>query len=217
MVLGSLDDRIGRRSVLVLAIAMISLSTFAVGLVPDVSAIGVAGTFLVVLMLLLQGFSAGGEASAVFAFVSEHAPVNRRGLYNGWGQSGSAFSFLAGTIVIAIVSGTLSQQAFDDWGWRIPFPLALPLGIVAILIRLRLPESPVFAAIKRSGTGLRSPLAESFRTGWRQIVQEAGIAAVVFVSNYILLAYIPTFLHSYIPTFLRSYVPSQPRIFTGRC
>jgi MHS family proline/betaine transporter-like MFS transporter len=194
IVFGRMGDRIGRRAVLVASVTMISLCTFAVGLIPSVKSIGILAPILVVLLRLLQGVSAGGEGSGVFTFVSEHAPYNRRGLYTGWVQSGSASSFLLSSLVIAIVGAILPSRAFDEWGWRIPFLLALPLGIGAILIRLKLEESPVFNAMKFSGEREMAPVRAAFRTAWRKIIQGTGIAAIVFVGNYTFLAYLPTFV-----------------------
>jgi MHS family proline/betaine transporter-like MFS transporter len=194
LVFGRMGDRVGRRAVLVSSVAMISVCTAAVGLVPSAESIGILAPILVVLLRLLQGVSAGGEASGVFTFVSEHAPVDRRGLHTGWVQSGSASSFLLASLIIAVTTTLLPSGAFDDWGWRIPFILALPLGAVAVVIRLKLEESPVFAAMKDSGEREMAPISAAFRTAWRKILQGTGIAAIVFVGNYTFLAYLPTFV-----------------------
>lgn len=194
LVLGPLGDRAGRRTVLVISVTMISLSTFLVGILPTEAAIGIAAPVLLVVLRLVQGFSAGGEVISVVTYIAEHAPPKRRGFYTAFLQSGATFSFLMASMVVLLVTTLVPEEAFDVWGWRIPFLLALPLGAVAIYLRLRLEESPVFMKLRREGELSKRPLREALlETPWL-IVQGTTVVALTFSANFVFLSYFPTYL-----------------------
>lgn len=194
LVLGPLGDRVGRRTVLVVSVTTISISTFLVGVLPTEAAIGLAAPVLLVLLRLVQGFSAGGEVISVVTYIAEHAPAKRRGFYTAFLQSGATFSFLMASAVVLLVTAWAPGEAFDVWGWRVPFLLALPLGGVAIYLRLKLEESPVFIKLRREGELSKRPLREAlFQTPWL-IVQGITVVALTFSANFVFLSYFPTYL-----------------------
>jgi MHS family proline/betaine transporter-like MFS transporter len=194
LVLGPLGDRAGRRTVLVISVTAISLATFFVGVLPTEAAIGVAAPVMLVLLRLVQGFSAGGEVISVVTYIAEHSPAHRRGFYTAFLQSGATFSFLLASAVVLGVTALAPGEAFDAWGWRIPFLLALPLGGVAIYLRLKLEESPVFIKLRREGELSQRPLREAIReTPW-VIVQGTAVVALTFSANFVFLSYFPTYL-----------------------
>jgi MFS transporter, MHS family, proline/betaine transporter len=194
LILGPLGDRAGRRTVLVISVTTISLSTFLVGVLPTEAAIGIAAPVMLVLLRLIQGFSAGGEVISVVTYISEHAPARRRGFYTAFLQSGATFSFLLASTVVLVVTAWVPDAAFDLWGWRIPFLLALPLGGVAIYLRMRLEESPVFIQLRREGELSKRPLREALtETPWL-IIQGMAVVALTFSANFVFLSYFPTYL-----------------------
>jgi MFS transporter, MHS family, proline/betaine transporter len=194
LVLGPLGDRVGRRSVLVISVTTISISTFLVGVLPTEAAIGVAAPVMLVLLRLLQGFSAGGEVISVVTYIAEHAPAKRRGFYTAFLQSGATFSFLMASAVVLLVTAWAPGDAFDVWGWRVPFLLALPLGGVAIYLRLKLEESPVFIQLLREGELSKRPLREAVFQTPLLIVQGIAVVALTFSANFVFLSYFPTYL-----------------------
>jgi MFS transporter, MHS family, proline/betaine transporter len=194
LILGPLGDRVGRRTVLVISVTTISISTFLVGVLPAEAVIGIAAPILLVLLRLVQGFSAGGEVISVVTYIAEHAPAKRRGFYTAFLQSGATFSFLLASAVVLLVTTWVPQEAFDSWGWRLPFLLALPLGGVAIYLRLKLEESPVFIKLRREGELSKTPLREALtKTPWL-IVQGITVVALTFSANFVFLSYFPTYL-----------------------
>ncbi|MBK1787326.1 MFS transporter [Prauserella cavernicola] len=196
LVLGPLGDRFGRRTVLLASVAGISVATFLVGILPGPSAIGVAAPILLVLLRLLQGFSAGGEVISVVTYVAEHSPAKRRGLLTAFLQSGSTGAFLLASLVVYLVSAVVPESAFDVWGWRIPFLLALPLGVLALWLRFRLDESPVFTQLRAEGEISRTPLRDALTGRPWLIVQSIGVVALTFGSSFVFLTYFPTMLRA---------------------
>lgn len=190
---GHLGDRIGRQRTLAAVIVMVSGATFLIGLLPTYAAVGVLAPILLVLLRLLQGFSAGGELSGASAFVAEYAPAGRRGYLTSWVEFGAIAGFLLGSALTLLLNLTLSDAAMDSIGWRIPFLLAAPLGVVGWYIRSRLQETPEFAALVASGRRSPSPLLESLRYNWREILQTAGIALVQNAALYVIVTYMPTY------------------------
>lgn len=193
LVLGPLGDRIGRRAVLTLSIGLITLATTLVGVLPGQASLGVWAPLVLVCARLLQGFSAGGEVTSAITYVAEHAPRNRRGMYTGLLQTGSALGFVLATAIILLLQTILKDASFNEFGWRIPFLLALPLGGIGLYIRYRLEESPVFEELRAKGAISRAPLKEAL-LGWRQLLQGIGLASLMFVGYYIFLSYMPSYM-----------------------
>ncbi|QJY44776.1 MFS transporter [Pseudonocardia broussonetiae] len=192
---GPLGDRIGRKRTLALTILLMSGSTLLMGLLPGYAVIGVAAPVLLVVLRFLQGFSCGGEVSGAVSFIAEQAPAARRGFYVSLIVVGATLGTLLGTVVPAALLLTLSPEAMVEWGWRIPFLLALPLGVVAVYIRRRLDETPYFLELKRRQGRRRNPIAAALsgRRQWRLLSQSVLITSLNAASFFMLVGYLPSF------------------------
>jgi len=162
IVFGRLGDLWGRKNTFLVTMALMGLSTFAVGLLPSYGRIGVAAPVLLILMRLIQGLALGGEYGGAATYVAEHAPPGKRGLYTSWIQTTATFGLFLSLIVIIFVRTRLGEDAFKAWGWRIPFLASAVLLAVSLWIRLRLNESPVFQQMVAEGSTSKAPLTESF-------------------------------------------------------
>jgi MHS family proline/betaine transporter-like MFS transporter len=151
LVIGTRADRLGRRSVLAATIVLMAGATVAIGLLPPWAAIGVAAPLCLLALRAVQAFSCGGEIGVSVAYLMEFSPAGRRGRYGGWYLSTVGVGIAAGLGATAVVAALVDQDALESWGWRLPFLLALPLGLVGLYIRRRLAESPVFTGVAPSG------------------------------------------------------------------
>lgn len=150
---GRVGDRIGRRPTLILVVLLMSAATAAIGLLPTHAAVGAAAPWLLTLVRVVQGLSAGGEFGGAVSVMTEFAPPGRRGLYGAWQSFTVALGLLAGAALAALLATVLSEEALHDWGWRLPFLLAVPLGAVALWLRLGLEETPSFRRSAGRGPG----------------------------------------------------------------
>jgi MHS family proline/betaine transporter-like MFS transporter len=193
LVFGPIGDKLGRQRVLALVIILMSAASFAIGLLPTYATIGIWAPILLVFLRLLQGFSVGGEYGGAGSFVAEYSPDERRGYMVSWLMVSTLIGFLMGSVVVTALSALISEDAMSSWGWRIPFLIAGPLGIVGLYIRLRLEETPEFRALETTGEVAQAPLKEAFVENWRQILQVAGIAIIHNVGFYMVFTYMPTY------------------------
>ena len=159
---GRLGDLWGRKNTFLVTMLLMGLSTFVVGLLPSYAAIGVAAPIILIAMRLLQGLALGGEYGGAATYVAEHAPPGRRGFYTSFIQITATAGLLLSLLVILGVRTVVGEEAFKDWGWRIPFLVSILLLGVSLWIRLRLAESPAFARMKAEGKGSKTPLKDSF-------------------------------------------------------
>lgn len=196
---GPLGDRMGRKGVLALTILLMSGATFAIGLLPTYETIGIAAPVLLILLRLIQGFSTGGEYGGAATFMAEYAPDKRRGLYGSFLEFGTLGGYALGAAVVLILQVVLGDAAMEDWGWRIPFFVAGPLGAIGLYMRSKLDETPVYQDLENAGEseesatgGLRDLIVEY----WRPILVMAGMVIPVNVVNYTLLVYMPTYLET---------------------
>ncbi|WP_321915988.1 MULTISPECIES: MFS transporter [Paraburkholderia] len=196
IIIGSLGDRRGRRDMLMLTVGLMTLGTALIGLLPTYSEIGVAAPVLLVVARMIQGFSAGGEYGGANTFVAEVAPSGRRGLFGSVLESGVLFGYLSGAAIVIGLMHVLSADAWKAWGWRLPFLIALPLGLLAVALRRNLEDSPVFKKMKASGEQVASPLADSFRRAARPMFLTAALVAFGNSAYYLILAYLPTYLQT---------------------
>lgn len=141
---GRIGDRIGRKPTLIMVLVLMTLATAAIGLVPTYASVGIAAPLMLTGLRILQGLFAGGEYGGAVSLMTEFAPRGKRGLYGAWQSLTVALGLLAGIGLVALLSYTLSPPAMLVWGWRIPFILALPLGMVALWLRLAMDETPGF-------------------------------------------------------------------------
>jgi MFS family permease len=162
IVFGRLGDLWGRKNTFLVTMVLMGVSTFVVGLLPSYEAIGVAAPILLVALRLVQGLALGGEYGGAATYVAEHAPPGKRGLYTSWIQTTATGGLFLSLVVILLVRTHIGEEAFKEWGWRVPFLVSIVLLGVSLWIRLRLNESPVFQKMVDEGTTSKSPLTESF-------------------------------------------------------
>ena len=191
---GPLGDRIGRQRTLATVIILMSVSTFAIAFLPGYATIGIWAPILLVVARLLQGFSAGGEFGGASAFLAEYSPDARRGFLVSWLEFSTLIGFILGSLSVLLLSSVLSEDALTSWGWRIPFLLAGPLGLIGLYIRLRLEDTPEFRALESTGEVSQSPFRETVTQNWRPILQVAGLVIIQNAGFYIVLTYMQTYI-----------------------
>lgn len=192
---GAMGDRIGRKAVLSLTVLLMSGATLAIGLMPTYEAIGIWAAVLLTLARSVQGLSAGGEYAGAVAYVIEHSPDRERARHSSWMPAATFGSFAAAALIVWLLEANLSAEQMDAWGWRIPFLLAAPLGLVAFYIRSRLDESPLFKAVKEANSKAEhSPLRTTLADQWKQMMILGGYISLTALSFYIFSTYMTTFL-----------------------
>jgi MHS family proline/betaine transporter-like MFS transporter len=174
-VFGPLGDRIGRQRVLALVILLMSGATLAIGLLPTYQSVGVAAPLMLLFFRCLQGFSAGGEYGGGAVYLAEYAPDERCGLVVTFMAWSGAVGFLLGSVTVTVLAAGLPAGAMASYGWRIPFLLAAPLGLIGLYIRLRLDDTPEFTELRKADGLAKRPLAEAVSTSWRSIVAVFGL------------------------------------------
>ena len=161
LVFGRLGDMIGRKYTFLMTIILMGLSTFAVGLLPTYTSIGIAAPIMLVLLRMLQGLALGGEYGGAATYVAEHAAPGKRGFNTSWIQSTATLGLLLSLLVV-LGCRYLTGDQFEVWGWRLPFLLSIVLLGISTWIRLSMHESPAFVKMKAEGKGSKSPIRESF-------------------------------------------------------
>lgn len=158
---GYLGDKVGRRTVLVVTLTIMGLSTLGIGLLPTYAAIGVWAPVLLVILRLAQGFSLGGEWGGVATILIEHAPENKRAQAGSWAQSGGLVGPLVGTLVVTALTALLTHEQMLAWGWRIPFLFSVLLVLVSVYVRRQVNESPNFLRLQKTGEISKKPIREA--------------------------------------------------------
>jgi MFS family permease len=162
LVFGRLGDMIGRKHTFLVTILIMGLSTFVVGILPNYATIGTAAPVILISLRLLQGLALGGEYGGAATYVAEHAPDHKRGAYTAWIQTTATLGLFLSLLVILACRVSLSKEAFEGWGWRIPFLVSVLLLGVSVWIRMKLNESPAFKRMKAEGKTSKAPISESF-------------------------------------------------------
>ena len=162
IVFGRLGDLIGRKYTFLITIVIMGISTFLVGVLPTYASIGIAAPIILVILRCLQGLALGGEYGGAATYVAEHAPNGKRGLYTSFIQTTATVGLFLSLLVILGCRLILGNEAFAEWGWRIPFLISFVLLLISVWIRMQLNESPLFQKMKEEGTRSKAPLTESF-------------------------------------------------------
>ncbi len=204
---GYLGDRMGRKKTLIATLLMMAVATVGVGLVPTTATIGIVAPVVLILLRLVQGFAAGGEWAGSVLLSVEYAPANKRGFYGMFTLLGGGFAALLTSLTFLGVNVSIgeSSQAFMRWGWRIPFLLSAVLIGIALYVRLRIAETPVFAEEEARDLVPRAPVAELLRLQRREIALAGGsiLSGMGFV--YMAHTYLPLFAHNHLG-YTRSFI-----------
>lgn len=205
LVFGRIGDRVGRKGAFLVTVALMGGATFAIGLLPTYAQVGLLGPGLLVLMRIIQGFALGGEYGGAAIYVAEHAPTNARGRSTSWVQTSAALGLFGALVVILVTRLVVGQlfgpEAFDAWGWRIPFLFSAGLLAISIWMRLKLSESPAFAKMKEEGEHSKAPFKESFGE-WRNLkIVLLALVAIMFAQGavwYTAFFYAQTFMERFL-------------------
>ncbi|WP_432042335.1 glycine betaine/L-proline transporter ProP [Streptomyces cadmiisoli] len=206
LVFGPMGDRIGRKKVLSLTMILMAVGTFAIGLIPSYAVIGFWAPVLLVLFRLVQGFSTGGEYGGASTFIAEYAPDRRRGFFGSFLELGTLAGYVGAAGLVTALTTVLGSDGMESWGWRVPFLVAGPIGVVGLYLRLRLDETPAFRrleddsahqapdAVSAVETTAKGDIARIFRHHGPMLILCVGLVAAYNVTDYMLLSYMPTYL-----------------------
>lgn len=203
-IFGRVGDRIGRRPTLILVLLLMTGSTTLIGVLPTYASVGAAAPWMLTAVRALQGLSAGGEFGGAVSIMTEFAPKTKRGLYGAWQSFTVALGLLAGAGLAAILATALSKDALTDWGWRVPFLLALPLGLVALWLRLRLDETPSFSRVQEAPPAGSAGVAKAIALGIGRLMgwSAAGYTFLVVMPSYLQATLNATFQQALVATVL---------------
>jgi metabolite-proton symporter len=190
---GHFGDRVGRKSLLIITMAMMGLATAAIGLVPSYETIGIWGAVLLTLGRVVQGLSVGGEWGGSVLVAGEWTDPRRRGFTTSFAQFGAPAGLVLANGALALMTSLTSDQSFFDWGWRVPFLASVALIGVGLYVRLGVRETPVFSRLKAQGTIARAPVVEVLKRNWREVVLTALLRTGQQVPFYIFTTYIITY------------------------
>ncbi|MCV7290877.1 MHS family MFS transporter [Mycolicibacterium wolinskyi] len=188
---GHLGDKVGRKPVLVASLIIMGLATFAIGLLPTYAAVGVLAPVLLVTVRIIQGLAFGAEWGGAILMSYEHAPWKQKGRYTGIVQAGFPVGLLLANLVFLV-----SVHLGGDWAWRVPFLASIVLVIVGLIIRARVPESPVFEDVKQTGKIVKAPIVEVFKTDWRNILRGIGLRVAETAGYAVSITYMISYLKS---------------------
>lgn len=198
IVFGHFGDRFGRKKALVTALLMMGIATTVIGLLPTYSTIGYAAPLALTFLRFVQGLAVGGQWGGAMLLVTENAPARKRGFYGAFAQAGAPCGMILANLAFLAVSGGLSEEAFMDWGWRVPFLLSVVLIGLSIYVQIHLEDTAAFKELKENShldeapavNNERSPILEAIRLHPREIILGAGSFLSVQVSFYIFVAWI---------------------------
>jgi len=201
LVFGRIGDLIGRKFAFLVTLLLMGGSTAAIGFLPGYQTIGIAAPIILALLRLLQGLALGGEYGGAAVYVAEHAPDGKRGFYTSFIQTTATLGLFISLIVILAVRAAVGEEAFKQWGWRIPFLLSILLVAMSYYVRIRLKESPLFTKLKESGNASTAPIRDSFGTwsAWKIFLlvlfgATAGQAVVWYTGQFYALFFLQTVL-----------------------
>ena len=197
LIFGVIGDRLGRKGAFLATVSLMGASTFLIGVLPTYATAGIVSPILLILLRILQGIALGGEYGGAAIYVAEHASNDRRGATTGWIQITASLGLIAGLLVILGTRKSIGEEAFLDWGWRVPFLVSVVLLIISVWLRFKLSESPAFAKLKEEGAVSKAPLREAFGT-WsnlkRVLIAFFGIMCAQGAVWYLSFFYVQVFL-----------------------
>lgn len=197
VIFGRIGDRIGRRPTLIAVLLLMTLATALIGVMPTYAAIGVAAPLLLTLLRMFQGLFAGGEFGGAVSLMTEFAPKGKRGLFGAWQSLTVALGLLAGAGLVVLLAALLTREQLHDWGWRIPFLLALPMGAVALWLRLKLQETPTFRqAQQKDAPGAPAAAEVTLGSVLKTIVLGIGRMMGWSAAGYTFLVVMPSYLQT---------------------
>ena len=208
-IFGHWGDRIGRKTTLIITLLVMGLASAVIGIMPGTQTIGVAAPILLVTLRVLQGIAVGGEWSGSVLLTMEWGDQKRRGLLGSFAQVGVPVGLVLGTGGMTLLSATMSDDAFDSWGWRIPFLASLILVAVGLVIRLRILETPMFAKVVEQGKTATAPVKDAIKHHWREILLSAGVRFAEQMPFYLFTTFVLTYVvqrHHYSKTFVLAAV-----------
>ncbi|GGX65214.1 glycine betaine/L-proline transporter ProP [Streptomyces minutiscleroticus] len=206
MVFGPMGDKVGRKKVLALTMIMMAVGTFAIGLIPSYATIGFWAPVLLILFRLVQGFSTGGEYGGASTFIAEYAPDKKRGFFGSFLEFGTLAGYVGAAGLVTLLTALLGSDGMESWGWRVPFLVAGPIGLVGLYLRLRLDETPAFQKLEEESahkagdaasaveTTAKGDLAKIFRNYWPTLILCVCLVGAYNITDYMLLSYMPTYL-----------------------
>ncbi|MFJ7997295.1 glycine betaine/L-proline transporter ProP [Streptomyces sp. NPDC096310] len=205
MFFGPLGDRLGRKKILALTMMLMAVGTFAIGLIPSYGTIGLWAPALLILFRLVQGFSTGGEYGGASTFIAEYAPDKRRGYFGSFLEFGTLAGYVGAAGLVTALTAALGSDTMEAWGWRVPFLVGGPLGLVGLYLRLRLDETPAFQKLEAESAHAseaadtveattKDDLAKIFRQYWPSLILCIALVGAYNITDYMLLSYMPTYL-----------------------
>ena len=197
IIFGVIGDRLGRKGAFLATVSLMGGATFLIGVLPTYATAGIISPILLILLRILQGIALGGEYGGAAIYVAEHAPNKKRGMITGWIQITASLGLIAGLLVILGTRGAIGEEAFLDWGWRVPFLVSIVLLIISVWLRFKLSESPAFAKLKEEDDLSKAPLREAFAR-WdnlkRVLIAFFGIMCAQGAVWYLSFFYVQVFL-----------------------
>ncbi|XSG73235.1 MFS transporter [Herpetosiphon llansteffanensis] len=199
LVFGRIGDIVGRKYAFLVTLLIMGGATTVIGLLPTYTSIGILAPIILVIIRIIQGLALGGEYGGAAVYVAEHVPDDKRGFYTSFIQITATLGLFVSLIVVLIVRGSMSKEAFDSWGWRIPFLLSIVLVGVSVYIRSKMSESPLFTKLKHAGKTSKAPLKDSFgnRRNWKVILTvlfgaAAGQAVIWYTAQFYVNSWLKT-------------------------
>ena len=198
IVFGHFGDRIGRKRTLVVALMMMGVTTTLIGFLPTYASIGIAAPLLLVALRFIQGLAIGGQWGGAMLLVTESAPAERRGWYGAYAQAGAPIGVVLANLAFIGVSTSMSDEAFMEWGWRLPFIASIVLIGISMYIQLKIEDTDAFKSLSEAQKAVdkptavveRSPVIEAIRKYPKRIMLAAGAFLSVQVTFYILIAFV---------------------------
>lgn len=194
IVFGWMGDKLGRKSALSMSVLLMAISTCALGMLPTYQTAGFYAPLILIACRLIQGFAIGGEFTISIAYVIEHAPGHKKGMFGSLTMLGTFLGLLLGSLTAALLSKLFSDSAILNGAWRIPFLLSLPLGLIGLIMRTRLPETPAFRQSVNDGLLTENPVTEVLRNHCRTILIAIGIVCLGACSFSLWFIWLPSYL-----------------------